>query len=325
MINYIGIDRGRPCGSSDLLHIAYESNEVWQSERIANEVAEIHQWGLSLSENTHVIFEYTGTYSHRLAYILALVQRPFSIISPAQSKGFAASLKNKAKTDSQDAKMLAIYGAKMNPAPTPISDQELHQKRQVYKHYNDLRSQKQALNNQLHALSFDPRAAQNVIGSLELLKQTFQSQIDEFEKQLFDLNEEDFKAIKDKLMKIKGIGEKVATGLIIETNGFKNFESAKAVAAFLGLCPANKQSGTSVHAKGRLLPTACHHLRTNLYAAAWSAARFNLDCKELYTRLRARGKSAKLAMIAVAHKLVRQAFAIVKKGTDFDNNFQLAK
>jgi transposase len=320
MINYIGIDV-----SSDLLHIAYETNSVWQTERIANQVADIHKWSLSLSENAHIIFEYTGTYSHRLAYILALAQKPFSIITPAQSKGFAASLKNKAKTDSQDAKMLAIYGTKMMPEASPITDQKLHQKRQVYKHYNDLRSQRQALNNQLHALSFDPRAAQNVVDSLVLLKQTFQCQIDEFEKQLFDLNEDDFKAIKDKLMQIKGIGEKVATGLIIETNGFKNFQSPKAVAAFLGLCPSNKQSGTSVYAKGRLVATACHHLRTNLYAAAWSASRFNLDCKELYTRLRAKGKSAKLAMIAVAHKLIRQAFAIVKKGTQFDNNFQLAK
>jgi transposase len=63
------------------------------------------------------------------------------------------------------------------------------------------------------------------------------------------LNDDEFKNLKEKLMQIKGIGEKAATGIIIQTNGLKNFHSAKALAAFLGLVPTIKQSGTSLKAE----------------------------------------------------------------------------
>ncbi len=177
----------------------------------------------------------------------------------------------------------------------------------------------------ISALTFDPRAAKDVIESLETISKVYQQQIEAFQAQLFDLNDDEFKQIKDKLMQIKGIGEKTATGIIIQTNGLKNFHSAKALAAFLGLVPTTKQSGTSLKSRGKLVNTACKQLRTVLFCAAQSAARFNLDCKELYTRLMANGKTKKAAKIAVAHKLIRQAFAIIKNNTVFQNDFQAYK
>ena len=64
------------------------------------------------------------------------------------------------------------------------------------------------------------------------------------------------------------------------------------------------------------------HLRSLLYMATWSAIRYNQPCKELYQRLKAAGKASKLALIAVANKLLRQAFAVVKFNEDFDPNYQ---
>jgi hypothetical protein len=55
--------------------------------------------------------------------------------------------------------------------------------------------------------------------------------------------------------------------------------------------------------------------------AARSAIRFNLACKELYDRLRAKGKPYKKAMVAVMNKLIKQAFGVVQSKTEFDNNF----
>lgn len=320
MGTYLGIDI-----SSDFIHIACEDNTTWVFTKVENELKAIDGWISTMPEDIHVIFEYTGTYSHRLAYGLSLRERTFSMITPSQSKGFAASLKNKAKTDAQDAKVLALYGSKMQPEPTILTDESLHQKKQIYKHYNDLIAQKQALNNKIHALSFDPRAAKKVVDSLEVLDKVYQQQIEDFQEQLFDLNDDEFKQLKDKLMQITGIGPKAATGIIIQTNGLKNFHSAKALAAFLGLVPTTKQSGTSLKSRGRLVNTACKQLRSILFCAAQSAAKFNLDCKELYTRLLAKGKSKKAAKMAVAHKLIRQAFAIVKNNAVFQNDFQANK
>ncbi len=59
-----------------------------------------------------------------------------------------------------------------------------------------------------------------------------------------------------------------------------------------------------------------------MYVAARSALKGNKSCKELFDRLKAKGKSGKVALIAVVNKLIRQAFAVAISGKPFDNNFQ---
>lgn len=61
-------------------------------------------------------------------------------------------------------------------------------------------------------------------------------------------------------------------------------------------------------------------VRALLYMGARSAKRYNLEFKDLYERLRRRGKYHKVAMNAVSHKLVRQFFAVVTKKVEFDNS-----
>jgi len=56
-------------------------------------------------------------------------------------------------------------------------------------------------------------------------------------------------------------------------------------------------------------------LRSLLYIASWSAIRFNKSCKDFYERLKERGKPGKVALIAVANKLIRQVFAIMRDHT----------
>lgn len=320
MTTYIGIDV-----SMDKLHVAYQSSQQWQMQEITNQIADITYWLEHLPLDFHVVFEYTGTYSHRLAYCLTLAQKPFTIITPSQSKGFSDSLKKQAKTDRQDAKTLALFGVAMQPEPTELIDESMHQKRQLYQHYYSLKIQKQAINNQLHALSFDPRANLKVVEGLQQQLAFYQSQINDFHQQLFDINDDDVASIKELLLSIKGIGEVVAKELILATNGFKNFSSSKKFAKFVGLAPTVRQSGSSVKKTGKIPRTACSTLRASIFSAARSAARFNNDCKALFLRLRAKGKPYKVALIAVAHKLLRQAFAVVKSQVAFDNNFNLAK
>jgi hypothetical protein len=57
-----------------------------------------------------------------------------------------------------------------------------------------------------------------------------------------------------------------------------------------------------------------------LYVCAWSAKRCNKSCKELYDRLIEKGKSKKLALIAVVNKLLKQAFGILKSGEKYQEN-----
>ncbi len=58
-----------------------------------------------------------------------------------------------------------------------------------------------------------------------------------------------------------------------------------------------------------------------MFLAAFSACKYNKACKALFDRIVAKGKSKKLALIAVANKLLKQAFAIAKSGLPYDENF----
>ena len=63
-------------------------------------------------------------------------------------------------------------------------------------------------------------------------------------------------------------------------------------------------------------------VRKCLYMAARSAKKYNTTCKELYDRLRGKGKAHKVAMIAVVNKLLKQAFALVETGTLYEKDYQ---
>ena len=103
--------------------------------------------------------------------------------------------------------------------------------------------------------------------------------------------------------------------------GFTYFQNAKQVSRYLGICPTYQLSGISVNIRGHINRNGDAYTRGLLYVAAWTASRFNAQCKEAYTRLRQNGKSGKLAMIAVANKLVRQAFAVVVQDKAYIDGF----
>jgi hypothetical protein len=96
-----------------------------------------------------------------LAYCLDLAEIPFSILTPLQSKGFAQTMKVSTQTYEVDACLLALYGANYHPDNTVLESETIHQLKQKRKHLSSLMSQKGAIDNQLHALSFDKKAFAN--------------------------------------------------------------------------------------------------------------------------------------------------------------------
>jgi len=127
------------------------------------------------------------------------------------------------------------------------------------------------------------------------------------------------------MQRVKGIGPASAQALCTATNGLAGFESAKAVAKFVGIAPTQVQSGSSIRRRGHMARTGLGYVRGLLYMAARSARKYNLGCKALYERLRAKGKCHKVAMVAVMNKLVHQVFAVVKQDAKFVNGLGLPK
>jgi transposase len=123
---------------------------------------------------------------------------------------------------------------------------------------------------------------------------------------------------------VKGIGKKTALCLLFFTHGLESFGSPKALAKYIGIAPNLYQSG-AFQKKGRICRKGNALLRSLLYNCAKSAKRFNTACKEIYQKLRAKGKPHKVAMVAVMHKLIRQFFAVVKNNTFYQDAYQQIK
>jgi len=120
------------------------------------------------------------------------------------------------------------------------------------------------------------------------------------------------------LLSIPGIREKAIGVILGVMRGFRGFKSVKEVVSYAGICPRVVESGSSVRQRGRMNRRGNRLVRRVFFMCALSAVRANRYCRELYERLLSRGKSKKAALVAVAAKLLRQAFGVLKSGRPFN-------
>jgi transposase len=310
---YIGTDVGK-----DKLDIAFQEGQAVKTCSIENKEEAILGYIGGLPKDAHVVFEYTGVYHLTLAYLLKDKGIPFSILNPAASKGYANSLSSTAKTDKEDSKMLLRFGQERKPRVTSLPDRDMQALRQEIKEWVHCKQQLAAEKNHLGALLSWSGSSGKAIGSTEKRIGMLEGQIEELEEELFPKKPTDDNVVL--ATSIKGIGIKTATILLGFTNSLAGFSSPGELAKFIGLSPTVWQSGKS-KGSGAIGGRGVNLLRSQLYNCAKSAKTYNLACKELYERLRAKGKPHKVAMIAVAHKLVRQFFAVIKSGMPYDVKF----
>ena len=147
------------------------------------------------------------------------------------------------------------------------------------------------------------------------------TQIKAVHKEMLKIAEEHEPKILSLLQSIPGIGPLTASAFIGQFGHFESFSNASAVVAYVGLNPSPYQSGTSRYSQKGISKQGHAYLRRLLYMGAWSARECNAPCKQLYIRLVSKHGSKKKALVAVAHKLIRQAFGVVKNGVAFEPDF----
>jgi transposase len=317
MKTYVGIDV-----SKDTLAVAFPTTpDVWKVSSFANSPDGIRQLKNALPSEAHVVIEATGSYSVLLTYMLCQAKICLSVINPKQSHHFGKMQLSVTKTDESDSVLLSRYGQMVQPSIYEMDSDVmlcLRQKRTLLRQY---KKQQRSLANLLHSFSPLPIKDDQVQVSLQQMLAHFQAAITTLTAEIQQLTEQHFPTQIRRLTSIAGISTTIATALIDVTGGFRQFHSAKALAKYIGVVPVVYQSGKSNITKG-ICKTGDPQLRAMLYMASWSAIRYNKPCREFYQRLKAAGKSSKLALIAVINKLLRQAFAVVKFDEDFDPNYQ---
>jgi transposase len=320
-INWLGIDV-----SKDNLVIASRiaHTKDFKVIRILNQPQAISTWIKTLSAGDACILEYTGTYSSTLSYLLHQHEVRQSIVTPDQSKSFAGVLKSITKNDDRDATHLLLFGERHEPEFYNFANDNILKIRQLRAAIRQQNKALRVIQNQLHAFEQLPYQQTIVVEMYKGQIKQLQANIQQLQDEIGIIADDKFKALDDKIQTVVGIGPKTSHAIISATNGFEGFNHVNQVAKFAGVAPKQESSG-NYKAKSKINKNGNTELRSALYMAALSALRFNKACSELYIRLRAKGKPRKQALIAVAHKLIKQIWGVVKSGLDFDNDFHVKK
>ena len=255
---------------------------------------------------TLVVVEATGGYEAPVVAALATAGVPIAVVNPRQVRDFAKALGRLAKTDRIDAQVLALFGARVQPTPRPLPDDATQE-------LEALLTRRRQLLEMLHAeRQRRPRARGRVV------RRSLDAHIRWLERQVIDTDatlEAAIQAspvwrVQDQLLQsVPGVGPTLARtllGLVPELGQLDRH----AIAALVGVAPLARDSGTL---RGRRTCWGGRPaVRTVLYMAALVAARHNPVLRSFYQRLRAAGKPAKLALTAVARKLVVLLNAILR-------------
>lgn len=233
--------------------------------------------------NCHFALEATGAYSQGIAEFLVDADQFVSVLNPAPVKYAGMSYGVTNRTDKTASKVIALFCKKEQPPlwrrATPEVRLLVALIRRTHSLVTQLTQEKNRLSNP--GLPEEIRASlKKHIGYLEKEIALLQKQSAEHIK-----NTSSLKADKALLMSIPGIGETTAHLLLAEIPDVAQFDNAASVAAFAGLAPCERSSGSSVRGKPHLSKRGNSHIRHGLYLPALAAVRYNPFVKALYERL----------------------------------------
>jgi transposase len=265
--------------------------------------------------DAHICMESTGTYS--LAPALFLQSRGFlvSIVNPFLIKAFGDSELARNKTDRADALLIAKFCKEKQPRPWSPPSSATLQLRSLTSRYQDLQEDRTRVICRLEA-AFDGEARAFWQGRLAEIDSTLKATQTQL-RSLCAANEELARQCR-LLASIPGIGETTALLLLAEIPDIRSFRNAKQLAAFAGLTPANRSSGTSVKKQSRLSKRGSSSLRRILFMPALCARRYNPVLRAFAEGLLQRGKKKMAVIGALMRKLMHCIYGVLKSGQPFN-------
>lgn len=314
---FVGLDISKISFDVALL---FDDNKVKTKKFKNNEkgFSELQEWlNKHKSSSLHFCMEATGIYGESLATYLFDKGYMVSVINPAQIKGFAQSELSRNKTDRSDSQLIARFCRAINPSPWQPKPIHIRELQALVRRAESLQGMLNQESNRNEVSSTIVQSSiESVINKLEEEINKVRNTIKEHINKFTDLRE------KYQLLKtIPGVGEVTISQVLAFIGNIEDFKNAKQVAAFIGLNPKKRQSGTSVQGKTRLSKVGNSNLRKSFYMPAISAKRYNPIIREFCENLKASGKPTMLIIGAAMRKLVHIIFGVLKSGKPFDANY----
>lgn len=266
------------------------------------------------------VMEASGPYYLKLAFFLFDKKIRVSVINPLVIRRFSQMRMMRTKTDKKDSLMIAEYGKTEKPNNWEPEADYILELKQMHAYIEQLNKSRTGLIRQQEAFAQNPIQCLTMNKSIDKMVKTLEKEIAAIEVRMEAIVKQYHEKLFAQIQSIPGLGKKTSMQLIVLSGGFTKFESAKQLSSYVGLSPRIFESGTSVKGKAKICKMGMSRVRAMLYVCAWTAKKCNKACRELYDRLLEKGKAKKLALIAVANKLLKQAFAIATKNEFYLEN-----
>ncbi len=156
---------------------------------------------------------------------------------------------------------------------------------------------------------------QRVIEQLDQETKTLKAAIEEHVRQHPSLQQQDL------IASIPGIGTLTAAKILAEIPQLKHFSSARQAAAFAGLTPKQRVSGSSLRGRSHLSKMGSARVRKALYMPAVASVKWNPLIQALDERLHQRGKHSMAVLGAVMRKLLHLIYGVLKSGKPFSLDY----
>lgn len=294
-------------------HLDLFDEAAGRGERIANDLAAITAKTASWAEaGAFVLFEATGPYDRALRQALADAGIRFTRVNPAQARAFARATGVLAKTDQIDARVLAAMAKALHPTADPPPDPSRERLAALHKRRDQLVAVRKAERTRRRA-PLEDDIAHSIADHLDYLD----GKIAELESAIADhIKNSPTLAGQAKLIRsLPGIGP-LHAATILALAPELGARSGKQIAALAGLAPINRDSGRF---RGkRAIAGGRKRLRDALYLAAVTASRSKTRFAAFYRALRDAGKPPKLALVALARKLLVTLNAIARDKQPFN-------
>lgn len=316
----LGIDVGK----SELV-LALLINEKFIKARVSNDINGfteiIKLFDKYKVTSVMVCLEATGRYGEQVADFLYAHDHEVAVVNPCCIKSFAKSKLIIHKTDAVDARVIAEYASKNDLTLYRPRTPAMKELRELCKALEVYKAQQTQIKCHIES-STSSQVDDSWNRLLEHIKKEMII-LQEYVEKLLDTDSR-LQQHCTNLQTIPGIGKTTAIALLSYIPDLAYFKTARQLAAYAGLVPRQRTSGTSVKGKSRLSKQGSSRLRKALYFPAIVALKYNPAIFDFYDKLKRRGKAKMAAIGAVMRKLVHIIFAILKNNIAFDIKYNLA-
>jgi transposase len=281
-----------------------------QAHSLANDPAGHRQLRKLLPDPAacRIVLEATGGYERQLVADLLDAGFHVAVVNPKRVRDFARALGLAAKTDRLDARVLALFAQKIQPAPahkTPEKQAEIQQLVARRRQLIDLRTQE--------SNRWEITRSKAAKKSIQAVLNTLERQVRDIERAIADLVESDdeWRQKTQLVQSVPGLGGVTATTLVADVPELGQLNRQQ-ISSLVGLAPFNRDSGQ--HQGKRAIGGGRKSVRSVLYMAALAARRCNPVIKAFADRLAQHGKPFKVVLTACMRKLLVIVNSLLKSG-----------